>query len=82
MGPLTTYRVGGAAALFLEATSEQDLALARDAVSASGVAVLVLGKGSNLLVADSGFRGLVITLGDAFASIEVSDGGAVRAGAP
>jgi len=80
VGPLTTYRVGGAAALFLEATSEQDLALARDAVSASGVAVLVLGKGSNLLVADSGFRGLVITLGDAFASIEVSDGGAVRAG--
>jgi UDP-N-acetylmuramate dehydrogenase len=81
VGPLTTYRGGGDAALFLEAESEPDLALARRAVSATGVPVLVLGKGSNLLLADAGFPGLVVILGEAFATVEVHDGGQVRAGA-
>lgn len=79
IGPLTTYRVGGAAALFLEAGDESDLAAARDAVRASGVPVLVVGKGSNLLVADAGFPGLAVVLGEGFADIEV-DGTLVRAG--
>jgi UDP-N-acetylmuramate dehydrogenase len=79
LGPFTTYRVGGPAALFLRAEDEADLALARDAVAASGVEVLVVGRGSNLLVADAGFAGLVVTLGEAFATIEV-DGTSVRAG--
>ncbi|HMC51157.1 MAG TPA: UDP-N-acetylmuramate dehydrogenase, partial [Acidimicrobiales bacterium] len=81
VGPMTTYRVGGRAALFLEARSESDLVLARRAVSSGGVPVLVLGKGSNLLLADAGFPGLVVTLGEAFAAIEVSAGGLVGAGA-
>ncbi|HET6810543.1 MAG TPA: UDP-N-acetylmuramate dehydrogenase [Acidimicrobiales bacterium] len=80
IGPLTTYRVGGAAALFVEAAGHDDLDAARKAVMASGVPVLVLGKGSNLLVADAGFPGLVVTLGPAFASIEIS-GTTARAGA-
>jgi UDP-N-acetylmuramate dehydrogenase len=80
LGPRTTYRVGGAAALFLEAASESDLVAAAAAVAASGVPVLVVGKGSNLLVADRGFAGLAIVLGDAFAEIGV-DGTTVRAGA-
>ena len=80
VGPLTTYRVGGAAALFVEAVSLDDLDAARKAVMASGVPVLVLGKGSNLLVADAGFPGLVVTLGPVFASIEIS-GTTARAGA-
>ena len=79
LGPLTTYRVGGAAALFLTAAGEDDLALARQAVVATGLPVLVVGRGSNLLVADGGFAGLAVTLGEAFAGIEV-DGGLVRAG--
>src|SRR5688572_2684735 len=77
IGPLTTYRVGGAAALFLEAGSEDDLALAREAVVASGVAVLVVGRGSNLLVADAGFPGLAITLGPSFATIDITPDGMV-----
>ena len=60
IGPLTTYRVGGPAALLLEVQDEGDLALATDAVRASGVPTLVIGKGSNLLVADAlaGFAGV------------------------
>jgi UDP-N-acetylmuramate dehydrogenase len=79
LGPLTTYRVGGAAALFLEAEGEDDLALARDAVSRTGVPTLVIGRGSNLLVADAGFMGLAVALGEGFATIDV-DGTRVRAG--
>ena len=80
IGPLTTYRVGGRAALYVRAESEAELALARNAVVASGVPVLVVGKGSNLLVADRGFAGLAITLGDGFTGIGV-EGTTVRAGA-
>ncbi|MEA2901267.1 MAG: UDP-N-acetylmuramate dehydrogenase [Actinomycetota bacterium] len=79
LGPFTTYRVGGPAALLLRAEDEDDLELARRAVAASGIAVLVVGRGSNLLVADSGFPGLVVTLGEKFATIDV-DGTTVRAG--
>jgi UDP-N-acetylmuramate dehydrogenase len=74
LGPFTTYGVGGPAALLLEAADADALALARRAVAASGVPVLVVGRGSNLLVADSGFRGLAITLGDFFADIHPGDG--------
>jgi UDP-N-acetylmuramate dehydrogenase len=77
---LTTYRVGGRAALALEIESSDDLRLARDAVVVSGIPALVVGKGSNLLVADAGFRGLVVTLGEAFSTIEM-EGSRVRAGA-
>lgn len=79
IGPLTTYRVGGCAALFLEARSDDDLAAAGRAVAATGIPVLVIGRGSNLLVADRGFSGLAVRLGDAFAGLEI-DGTTVRAG--
>lgn len=80
VGSLTTYRVGGPAALLVEAGTEADLLTVRDAVVASGVPVLVLGRGSNVLVADAGFDGLVVTLGPAFTTLE-ADGVRVRAGA-
>jgi UDP-N-acetylmuramate dehydrogenase len=71
IGPRTTYRVGGPAALLLDALDLDDLRAARDAVVATGVPVLVVGKGSNLLVADTGFDGLAVALGEAFAAVEV-----------
>lgn len=71
VGPRTTYRVGGAAALFVEVTSDQELARVADAVVRSGVDVLVVGKGSNLLVADGGFPGLAISLGESFGTVEM-----------
>ena len=80
VGPLTTYRVGGRAALFLQAESEDDLRQAGEVVAAEQVPVLVLGKGSNVLVADAGFPGLVVAMGEGFAAIDVA-GTRVRAGA-
>jgi UDP-N-acetylmuramate dehydrogenase len=63
LAPLTTFRVGGPAALYLEAEDDADLEAASLAVRDTGVPFLVLGKGSNVLVADAGFPGLVVRLG-------------------
>lgn len=73
LGRLTTYRVGGRAALFVDARSEEDLLAVRRALRASGGAlpVLVLGKGSNLLVADAGFPGVVVQLGSDVAGLSL-----------
>lgn len=71
IGPLTTYRVGGPAALLTEVESDDDLALASRAVRETGIATLVVGKGSNLLVADAGFDGLALHLGAAFESVDI-----------
>jgi UDP-N-acetylmuramate dehydrogenase len=79
LGPLTTYRVGGPAALFVEASSADDLWRVAEAVAATQLPTLVVGKGSNLLVADAGFPGVAVVLGPAFAEIAI-DGTRVEAG--
>lgn len=71
IGPLTTYRVGGAAALLTTLESEDDLTALGAAVATTGFPVLVVGKGSNLLVADEGFDGLAVVLGEAFQRISI-----------
>ena len=73
LGALTTYRVGGRAALFVEAHSEEDLHSVRRALRGRRVAVLVVGKGSNLLVADAGFDGLAVRLGRGFEWVALPD---------
>jgi UDP-N-acetylmuramate dehydrogenase len=81
LGALTTYRVGGRAALLVEVSAEADLAAVREAVTGTGVPVLVVGKGSNLLVADAGFQGLAVVVGEGLGGVEVDAGAArVRAG--
>ncbi|MGH9127819.1 MAG: UDP-N-acetylmuramate dehydrogenase [Acidimicrobiales bacterium] len=69
LGPMTTYRVGGPAAIFLKVESLRDLAAASHALADTGLPVLVLGRGSNLLVADAGFPGIALTLGAEFDGI-------------
>ncbi|MEY2571726.1 MAG: UDP-N-acetylmuramate dehydrogenase [Acidimicrobiaceae bacterium] len=81
IGPLTTYRVGGPAALALTVEDDADLAAVRDAVRESGVDVLIVGKGSNLLVADAGFDGLAVVLGDGFAPVAIDASTVVAGGA-
>lgn len=79
IGPRTTYRVGGRAALFVELTSDDDVRRVAAAVAETGIPVLVVGKGSNLLVTDAGFPGLGLALGEAFAGVDV-EATVVRAG--
>ncbi len=73
LAPYCTYRVGGDAALWVEARTVADLQLVRRALADVDCPVLVVGKGSNLLVSDAGFGGIVIHLGDEFAGIIVDE---------
>ena len=60
LGQYTTFRIGGPADLFYDATSTDDLAGAVAAARDLGIQYFVLGLGANILVGDRGFRGLVI----------------------
>jgi len=80
LGALTTYRVGGTAAVYVEPVDEAELAAVAAALAGRDVPVLVLGRGSNLLVADRGFPGLVVALRRGFDELTI-DGSDVVAGA-
>jgi UDP-N-acetylenolpyruvoylglucosamine reductase len=67
---LTTIRTGGSADFFARPESETRLAELLAWAEAEGVEVGVVGSGSNLLVADGGFRGLVVKLDGSLATIE------------
>ena len=60
MAPLTTLKVGGPARFFLEASTEEDIRESLRFASSKGLDVFVLGGGSNILVSDPGFDGLVV----------------------
>ena len=62
LAPYTTYRVGGAAAVFASPRNDDELRMIADVVRATGLPTLVIGRGSNLLVADEGFAGIAISL--------------------
>lgn len=59
----TTFRIGGPAHYFAEVRSEGELVEAMEFASRQGLKTFVLGGGSNLLVGDRGFDGLVIHIG-------------------
>ncbi|MGB9408061.1 MAG: UDP-N-acetylmuramate dehydrogenase [Terracidiphilus sp.] len=63
LAPFTTFGIGGPAHWFVEAASEEEIAVAAAWARERGVALFVLGGGSNLLVADAGFDGLVVRVG-------------------
>ena len=72
MAKHTTLRVGGPADVYAEPASEADLAAILKFCGEHGVKFFILGRGSNLLVRDGGFRGVVICLAHAhFSRIEI-----------
>ena len=60
LAPYTTFRIGGPADLFYDATSADDLANVVIAAREAGLPFFVLGLGANILIGDAGVRGLVI----------------------
>lgn len=79
LGALTTYRVGGTARLFVELTGDEALEVLAAGLGEHEVALLVLGKGSNLIVPDAGFEGVAVRLGEGFAGVSI-EGSLLRAG--
>jgi UDP-N-acetylmuramate dehydrogenase len=82
LGPLTTYQVGGRAPALVRAATLADLAAVAGVVRETGVAVLVVGRGSNLLVADAGFQGIAVQLVGDFEAVELATPAGDHVGAP
>ncbi len=77
----TTLRVGGCADVYVEPSSEEDLRAVLEFCRDEDAAFLLIGRGSNLLVRDGGFRGVVICLAHpAFSEIH-AEGPILRCGA-
>jgi UDP-N-acetylmuramate dehydrogenase len=79
LAPFTTFGIGGAARYFVEAASEEDVVAALEWAKERGLAVFVLGGGSNLLVRDEGFAGLVLKVG--ITGVEACGGARFEVGA-
>jgi UDP-N-acetylmuramate dehydrogenase len=79
---MTTYKLGGPARWMLEADSEQDLVRLAEALGEepAPVPVVVLGRGSNVVISDLGYRGVVIRLGAGLSGLDIDADGTVRAG--
>jgi UDP-N-acetylmuramate dehydrogenase len=67
----TTYRCGGPLAVFVRAEHADDLAVVSELLRGADAPVLVVGRGSNLLVADSGFACVAIALAGDFEELDI-----------
>ena len=76
---LVTYRLGGPVAALVRVGSEAELTAVAEVVAEYRPPVLVVGRGSNLLVADEGFAGLGVVLDGVYDTVDL-DRGAVTAG--
>ena len=71
LGARTTYRVGGRAAIGAEPEDEDGLLAVAAALRGHDVPLLVVGRGSNMLVSDRGFAGVAVFIGEAFSELDV-----------
>ena len=69
IGALTTYKLGGPARFYVELHDRDELPVIADALAGDPQPVLVVGRGSNLVVSDQGWPGLAIRFGFAFTEI-------------
>ena len=74
----TTFRVGGKADAFLSVQNEEQIKNAIKVCEKYSVPFFILGNGSNLLVSDEGYRGLVIAIGNDMAEVSI-EGNSVTA---
>lgn len=68
-----TFQIGGPADLFVQPASTEQIAGLLQQAQQESLALLVLGKGSNVLFADAGYRGVVLHLGTAFSGMRLLD---------
>lgn len=81
LAPATTLRVGGAARWYAEPAHAEDLLRLQAVAADAEIPVFLLGRGSNLVVPDAGFNGLVIRLaGPAWTGASRAGDGLLRAG--
>lgn len=73
IGKLTTYRVGGRATALVVVETRADAVELAAVLAGRPIDVVAIGRGSNLLVADDGFAGIAVVLGDGFTDVAIED---------
>ena len=73
MSEHTTFKAGGTASLFVEAASKKDICSAIQFARSNKINYYILGRGSNVLVSDSGVSGIVIHIGKSLADIKADN---------
>lgn len=81
LAPYTTWKIGGPADVLLIPGSKEQLVAAVKLLHTHGIPWMALGRGSNMLVADKGVRGVVIKLGDALETVRIEGESIVAGGA-
>ena len=81
MSKHTSFKVGGSAHYYVKAETIQDLQNALEMAREKSLPSFILGNGTNLLVSDKGFEGVVITPAGEFSAIEDLGNGAFKVGA-
>ena len=76
----TTFRIGGKADYLVSPPGKEELAALLKKLKANNIPFFIIGRGSNILVSDSGVRGVVVQMSEGFKHIEYN-GSEVRAGA-
>ena len=81
LAKLTTFKIGGPAKVLVTPGSEEALQRAMLEIGESGLDSVILGNGSNFLISDAGFDGVVIRVGSALGAIEEDGPDVLRLGA-
>ena len=81
LAPYTAYRIGGPSDLWVAPQSESDIIACVRLAKTRGIPLFVLGRGSNVLISDSGWRGITLYIGKNYSGWTISEQTAeVRAG--
>ncbi len=80
LAPMTSYRIGGPVDIYIEPATTEELVALVAYLRESDASYLLLGNGSNILISDEGYRGVVLNIEKHFSDVSVTDG-VVHAGA-
>lgn len=80
LAPMTSFRIGGPVDIYIEPQNTGELVALVDYLRETDAQYLVLGNGSNLLISEEGYRGVVLNIEKHFSDVAL-DGGVVTAGA-
>ena len=81
LAKMTTFKIGGPAPVVVTPETEEGLAAVMPRLVESGMEIFIFGNGSNLLVADEGFPGIIVRVGSALGALENAGPDRLRIGA-
>lgn len=67
----TTFRIGGPAEVFVSVSNEQEIVNLIELLKERSIPYFIIGKGSNLLVSDKGYQGVIIEIGSTYSGLHI-----------